>query len=133
MDSDRFDAVVRAWTAGTPRRTVLGLLAGSLIGLTSRGESSAKGKKKRRRKKAKPSAPPVSPPPASPPASPPPPPTEPTCAPYLASCIPDGDCCSGTCVYFDLALNYCDKGSVGAACHDADDCLSASCQGFRCA
>ena len=129
MDSERFDAVVRAWMAATPRRTVLGLVAGSAFGLAGLDPGSARGKKKHRRKKAKPAAPPVSPPPASPP---PPPPTEPTCAPYLASCIPDGDCCSGTCVYFDLALNYCDRGSLGSACHDVNDCLSGSCQGYRC-
>jgi hypothetical protein len=56
----------------------------------------------------------------------------PTCAPRNDNCIPDGDCCSGTCAYFDLALNFCLAGPAGTPCHADDDCESESCVGYRC-
>jgi len=56
----------------------------------------------------------------------------PTCAPWNASCIPDGDCCSGACAYFDMALNFCMAGPAGRPCYENDDCELASCVGYRC-
>jgi hypothetical protein len=56
----------------------------------------------------------------------------PTCAPRNENCIPDGDCCSGICAYFDMALNYCEAGPADTPCYDGDDCESASCVGYRC-
>lgn len=56
----------------------------------------------------------------------------PTCAPRFSSCIPDGDCCSGICQYFDMALNNCLAGPAGTPCYADGDCESASCVGYRC-
>lgn len=56
----------------------------------------------------------------------------PTCAPRNENCIPDGDCCSGICQYFDMALNYCLAGPAGTPCYEDDDCESESCLGYRC-
>ena len=124
MDSERFDEVVRAWTAGTPRRTVLGLLAGSLVGLAALDESAAK-KKKHRRKKPKPGSPPASPPaspPTSPPASPPPPPAVDVCA----NGIKDGDETDIDCG------GRCDKCRVNRQCIVDADCFTANCRNGKC-
>jgi hypothetical protein len=56
----------------------------------------------------------------------------PTCAPRNENCIPDGDCCSGICSYFDMALNNCLAGPGGTPCYEDDDCESESCIGYRC-
>ncbi len=56
----------------------------------------------------------------------------PTCAGFNASCIPEGDCCGGACVYFDSDLNWCPTGPTGAQCLVDTDCESASCVGYRC-
>ncbi len=117
MDSNRFDAVARALTAGTPRRTVLGLLAGSLVGLASHDAREVEGKKKRRRKKPKPATPPVSPPP------PPPPPPAPSCSDGIQNgSETDVDCGGGT----------CDKCFNGKVCIQTDDCFSNRCITGKC-
>lgn len=115
MDSERFDEVVRAWTAGAPRRTVLGLLAGSLVGLAGLEESVAR--KKRRRRKPKPGSPP-----ASPAASPPPPPAVDVCA----NGIKDGDETDIDCG------GRCDKCSVNRQCIVDADCFTANCRNGKC-
>jgi hypothetical protein len=119
MDSERFDAALRAWTAGTPRRTVLGLVAGSLVGLAALDASMARGKKKRRRKKPKkPVSPPVSPPPP-----PPPPPAAPTCSDGIQNgAETDVDCGGGS----------CDKCFNGKICIQTDDCFSNRCVAGKC-
>lgn len=123
MDADRFDTFTRTIVTHRPRRRLLQGLAGGLaaaLPIVMSGGSAVARKKRKKPKKPKN------------PKAPQPPPTEPTCQPYNGSCIPGGDCCSGICAYFDLALNFCEKGAVGTPCHDGDDCLSASCRDFRC-
>ncbi len=120
MDADRFDTLTRTIVTHRPRRRLLQGLAGGLVAalpIAIGGVPAVARKKHKKPRKPKVRQPP---------------PTEPTCQPYLASCIPGGDCCSGSCAYFDLALNYCNKGDAGTPCHDNDDCLSASCRDFVC-
>ena len=58
---------------------------------------------------------------------------EPTCAGAGASCATDGDCCSGQC-RADLETDElaCSPSAVGEPCHEADDCASLTCVGYRC-
>lgn len=144
MDSERFDALVRAWMAGTPRRTVLGLVAGSIMGLAGLEERPIAAKKKKitvclsgqtlavsKKQKAKylgngatvgacagsPPAPPA------PPASPPPPAVD-TCA----NGVKDGDetdvDCGGSCPK---------RCFVRKLCVEDFDCITSNCTGGKCA
>ena len=101
MEIERFDRVARLWASGTSRRTLLGLLSGTVPVLTTltaaeaRKKRRGKGKKKRRDQQPSPSPPP----PASPPSG---------CAagnkPCKGGCIPDQNCCANAeCAIADQA------------------------------
>jgi len=131
VDSEQFDQIVRSWTSGTPRRTLLGLLVGSALGL-ARADSEAKKKKvtlchqgqtitvSKKAKKAHlkhgdtlGECPP-SPPPPLPPSPIPPPPCVPNCS--GRECGSDG--CGGFC-------GLCDDGQLcsGGICGVLPTCL----------
>lgn len=138
MDSERFDAVIRAWTVGTPRRTALSLLAGGLAGLASLEvpETTAKKKKvtlcingqtklvKKSKKAQYLSQGATQGACASSPPSPPPPPPVATCTDGVKNgAETDMDCGGGT----------CDKCPINKRCVVDFDCFSANCSGGQCA
>jgi hypothetical protein len=53
----------------------------------------------------------------------------PTCGGLFQFCFTDDECCSGDCP-FNLA--ECRQGAADTPCHNAGDCLSNVCIGFRC-
>ena len=149
MENDQFDAVVRAWPRGTPRRLVLGLLAGGLVGLASGDQRVVTAKKKKVTlclngqtisvKKNKQGAllgqgatrgacavsppPPPPRPPTSPPTSPPPPPAVDTCADGVLNGFETDVDCGGTCP------NRC---RVNRQCARDFDCTTSRCNAGQC-
>lgn len=130
MDNQRFDLIARALSGGTPRRALLGLFGGSLLGLSGLSESEAgeNGAKKKRKKKKKPTppiAPPVSPlaPPVSPPPASPPPPPPARCDDGIRNGIETDVDCGGSC---DTCQN-------GKQCQRWEDCTSGFCKHGTCA
>lgn len=147
MDSFQFDRLVRSWSAGAPRRAILGGLAASALGLASVGESPAKGKKKPQKvlicldrqtlsvKKNKQktylsqgatrgacaTAPAPPSPPATPPVSPPPP--GPSCRDGVRN---------GSETAIDCGGPNCPRCANGQACREGRDCRSGICESGVC-
>ena len=145
MDTNQFDAMARRCAANAPRRTVLGLIAATALGLASAEKSAAKKKKvticlngqtlsvKKSKRgaffkqgatagacAASPPAsplPPSPPPPVSPPPGPPPPPTA-TCSDGITNgSETDVDCGGPNCPRCDNSMS----------CIHGGDCTSGVC------
>lgn len=145
MENERFDGIVRAFTTGAPRRTLVSLLLGGAFSIAQLSDGEAKGKKSKKVtlclngqtlsvKKSKKGAllrqgatqgacstplPPGSPP-AAPPVSPPPPPSTVALScrnGVLSNSESDVDCGGPTC---PACAN-------GRKCNQATDCASGHC------
>lgn len=143
VESNRFDRLTRTWSTRSPRRTMLGALAGGALGITALTEPEVMAKRKKvtlcfngqtitvkKSKKAdflgqgatqgscEGSS---SPPPPPPRPSPPPPPVDP-----CSNGVQDGDetdvDCGGS----------CGRCSLNQACNGQDDCFTARCNGGVC-
>lgn len=140
MDSKQFDRMIQRWSSGAPRRAMLGLLAGGVLGLAGLEESTAKRKKKvtlcfsgetivvKKSKKgallsqgATQGACAASPPPP-PPQSPPPPPPMVSCEDGVKNGDETDTDCGGS----------CPRCANNQQCQNREDCASALCANNVC-
>ena len=141
MDSKQFDRITQSWSSGTPRRTMLGVLAGGIFGLTGLDEGTARKKKKvtlcfndetivvKKSKKgpllsqgATQGACAASPPPPPPLSTPPPPPPTVSCEDGVKNGDETDTDCGGS----------CPRCADFRQCQNREDCSSALCANNVC-